>query len=208
MIKKDCLGDHSAPKSYGFLAERTTVNFDCGCWDYYYRWLWTQKVGPIPEGFVIHHIDGDETNNDLSNLKCISETEHKSLHGKQREWSDETKKKISEGLKNSEKFKAYNENREGGWHWSDESRKKFSELKKVTMKGEGNPFYGRQHTDETKQKISEAMKGRPGPNKGRKFSEESRRKMSEAKKGKPSPRKGAVLSEETKRKISESKKGL
>ena len=70
------------------------------------------------------------------------------------------------------------------------------------MKGENNPMYGRtgencpnfgkHHTDEIKNKISETLKGHT-------VSEETRRNMSEAQKGR-------TLSEETRKKISESMK--
>ena len=100
--------------------------------------------------------------------------------------------------------------------------------------GQDNPFYGKTHSEETKQKISEAYKGqklteyqlqklKEGREKynqqyngwrvkgerngfyGKTHSEESRRKISENNKGKQS-RLGAKLSEETKKKISESVK--
>ena len=36
----------------------------------------------IPEGCQIHHVDGDVTNNLLSNLMLVSANEHKRLHNK------------------------------------------------------------------------------------------------------------------------------
>jgi hypothetical protein len=54
---------------------------------------------------------------------------------------------------------------------------KFSKLRSKQYTGETNPFFGKHHTDESKQIIRES------------------------KIGKPSPRKGAVLSDETKNKI-------
>jgi hypothetical protein len=32
--------------------------------------------GPIPEGFVIDHVDGDKTNNKLANLDCVTQREN------------------------------------------------------------------------------------------------------------------------------------
>lgn len=61
--------------------------------------------------------------------------------------------------------------------------------------GKASPMKGKHHSDETRQKMSEAKKGR----KLRPFTAETRRKMSEAHKGKH-------LSEETRQKMSEAKK--
>ena len=92
---------------------------------------------------------------------------------------------------------------------SQETRDKIS-LNHADINGENNPFYGKHHSDETKQKISDANKGRKMSEEvkqknrlrqiGSKRTEETKLKMSIANKGK-------LRSEETKRKISESKKG-
>jgi len=89
---------------------------------------------------------------------------------------------------------------------SEEYKQKISE----SMIGEKNHFYGKNHSDETKKKISEARNGSEvseevkkkisASHKGKPKSEEHKRKLSEAKKGQK-------LSEETKKKISESLKG-
>lgn len=56
--------------------------------------------------------------------------------------------------------------------------------------GAENHFYGKKHTEETRQKISEAHKGRYI---GREVSEETKQKISEAKKGDKHPFKGKPL---------------
>lgn len=73
------------------------------------------------------------------------------------------------------------------------------------VKGHPGAWAGKNHSKETRMKISESLKGK---NKGKHPSEEARQKMSEAKKGKappnkgkPSPLRGTHLSEETKRKL-------
>lgn len=73
---------------------------------------------------------------------------------------------------------------------------------------------GRQHSTETRQKISASLKGHPVSQetrhklaiaqRGRCLTEETKRKMSLSQKGK---QKGKIVSEETKQKISEAKKG-
>ncbi|WP_115865463.1 NUMOD3 domain-containing DNA-binding protein [Halorussus litoreus] len=78
------------------------------------------------------------------------------------------------------------------------------------MCGENHPMYGRERTEEEKQKISESLTGRS-------FSEETREKMSEAHKGNEIPDdvreriadslEGITRPEETRRKMSESTAG-
>lgn len=66
--------------------------------------------------------------------------------------------------------------------------------------GEKNPFYGKRHTEEWKQKQSEFQKQR-------KHTITEIEKMIQSKIGKPSKLKGRTLSEETRIKISQSCKG-
>jgi len=65
---------------------------------------------------------------------------------------------------------------------------------KHSRKGKKNPFWGKKHTEETKQKISKAHKGK-------KLSEETKRKMRLSRVGKK-PALGCKVSDETKAKIS------
>lgn len=56
--------------------------------DYYYdrrgrllhRAIYAAAHGPIPRGIDIHHIDGDKTNNELSNLEAVTRSEHLKRH--------------------------------------------------------------------------------------------------------------------------------
>lgn len=41
-----------------------------------HRVIWEKANGPIPEGLVIDHIDGNIRNNDLSNLRVITKREN------------------------------------------------------------------------------------------------------------------------------------
>lgn len=43
-------------------------------------WLQANQSDKIPRGFVIHHKDGSRYNNNLSNLKLMSNGEHTRLH--------------------------------------------------------------------------------------------------------------------------------
>ena len=80
--------------------------------------------------------------------------------------------------------------------WTEEFRQEWS----LKYTGENNPFYGKHHTEETGQKISEA-------NRRRVWTEESRKKISESSKGRISPNFGKSTPQDVKDKISESLKG-
>ncbi len=47
-----------------------------------YRRIWKEKNGEIPKGYVIHHIDKNRKNNDISNLQLLSKSEHTKIHKK------------------------------------------------------------------------------------------------------------------------------
>ena len=56
-----------------------------------YRKIYEQHFGEIPKdvhgrSYEIHHVDGDRTNNDISNLKCVSIQEHYDIHYSQGDW--------------------------------------------------------------------------------------------------------------------------
>lgn len=79
-----------------------------------HRYVWEYYNCKIPKGYHIHHIDGDKSNNDISNLQLLQGKEHWTLHGKlltddEREW------KRQNVIKNAVP-KAVE------WHKSDEGR--------------------------------------------------------------------------------------
>ena len=76
-----------------------------------------------------------------------------------------------------------------------------------SQEGSRNSFYGKKHSKETKQKISESQKGKIPWNRDKQVcSEETKKKISESKKGTPAWNKGKAWSEEVKNKISTTKK--
>ena len=53
-----------------------------------YRKIYRDHCGPIPRdkdgrSYEIHHIDGNSSNNDITNLKCVSIQEHYEIHKSQ-----------------------------------------------------------------------------------------------------------------------------
>lgn len=45
-----------------------------------HRACWEHHCGPIPEGYIIHHKNGDSTDHRIENLACMSSSEHIRLH--------------------------------------------------------------------------------------------------------------------------------
>lgn len=57
----------------------------------HHRSIYESYYGSIPKdslgrSYEIHHIDGDHSNNDLTNLKCVSIQEHYDIHYNQSDW--------------------------------------------------------------------------------------------------------------------------
>ena len=46
--------------------------------------IWEQHFGSIPDGWVVHHIDEDRSNNKIENLQCMSKGAHQRLHKKRK----------------------------------------------------------------------------------------------------------------------------
>ena len=61
-----------------------------------HRYIWEKHNGEIPKGMHIHHIDGNTTNNHISNLKLVSPKEHNKEHYAEMlpKWRENIKKTI------------------------------------------------------------------------------------------------------------------
>lgn len=109
------------------------IKLDDNYQPYIHRLVYSTFVGQIPQGFVIHHIDQDPSNNLYTNLKAMTEAEHLSLHHKGKKkgpHSQEHKKKIglkSKGRKQSEETKEKIRQARLGTKRSEETKKKLSE---------------------------------------------------------------------------------
>ena len=86
---------------------------------------------------------------------------------------------------------------------------KASDETKAKLSGKNNHFYGKHHTDETKEKLSKALKGREIWNRGIPTSDETKEKLSKALKGREIWNRGklGIYSEESKLKMSKAKLG-
>lgn len=49
-------------------------------WILKHRYIFEQKYGKIPKGYIIHHIDEDNTNNSIENLRMVTWDEHNKIH--------------------------------------------------------------------------------------------------------------------------------
>ncbi len=139
-----------------------------------HRYLMMQKIGrKLLRRELVHHVDGDTLNNDLSNLVIVSQGGHNIIHfaGKEstfkgRHHTEETKKILSEIAKGRvilpETRKKISNTLKGrpspnkGNTMSEEARKRIS----IANKGENNSFYGKKHTEETRKKMSISQRNR------------------------------------------------
>ena len=48
-----------------------------------HRYIWEKDNGQIPEGFQVHHINGDKLDNRIENMQVMSNSDHQKLHFKQ-----------------------------------------------------------------------------------------------------------------------------
>ena len=49
---------------------------------YLHRLIYSYFYGEIPDGFEVHHKDLNPANNDISNLKLLTKSQHSKIHGK------------------------------------------------------------------------------------------------------------------------------
>lgn len=82
-----------------------------------HRYMWEKYNGSIPKGYEIHHIDFDKNNNEIYNLKLVSNKEHRDIHAKALT-KEQKEKYIINLLKNAvPKAKDWHKSKEGSeWH--------------------------------------------------------------------------------------------
>ena len=73
-----------------------------------HRLIWEQTFGPIPDGCVIHHVDGNGHNNRLDNLMLLTQAQHRELHARlRREGVDPVDPTDPEVIKERERCKEH-----------------------------------------------------------------------------------------------------
>ena len=79
-----------------------------------HRYVWEKEVGKIPDGFEVHHLDRDKSNNSIDNLALMTEKGHKFIHCKDADRIAIAKENIK---KAQEKAKEWHGSPEGiEWH--------------------------------------------------------------------------------------------
>jgi hypothetical protein len=76
--------------------------------------VWKYYKGEIPKGYHIHHVDGNTSNNDISNLNLIEAKLHLRF---------EAKKRFKENKEWAKDFHAKGIEKAKEWHKSEEGRK-------------------------------------------------------------------------------------
>ena len=105
------------PKSRYYF-KHTTKNCERKNAKQLHRAVWEYYNGEIPEGYHIHHIDGDVDNNDISNLECVQAGEHLSRHARKNLEDSEYRRRNKEQLlAQQEKAKEWHRSKAGSeWH--------------------------------------------------------------------------------------------
>lgn len=110
------------PKSGYYLCTKKT---DAGHRERLHVFVWRKNNGGIPDGYHVHHIDGDKRNNDIGNLACIPGEQHIRQHSKKRVVTEY--EYICKNLKENAAPKA------AEWHKSKVGRQWHSEQAKKTF---------------------------------------------------------------------------
>lgn len=112
---------------------------------YLHKFIYNELFG-VPDGYVVHHIDGNKKNNSLENLKLMSEKEHKRYHLNERHKNGDSSILVKSGKDNP----FY------GKHHSDKTKAILSEKSKGRNTGDANYM----RTSEGRLKMSEIAKNR------------------------------------------------
>ena len=99
---------------------------------YLHNLVWVNFYGkPVPDGYAIHHINGDKTDNRIQNLQCVERKTHSRFHNKGRRHSEKSKKQISEskkGYNHTEETKQKLSKWRKGRKWTPKQRESYEKL--------------------------------------------------------------------------------
>lgn len=121
----------------------------------------------LPDDWVVHHDDGNKTNNEIWNLIPMPRSEHSHMHNVGREcvWKGrhlpkQMRENISKSLKGrvfTEEWKKNISKSKKGHIVSEETKRKF----RIINAGKNNGMYGKKHLIESRMKMSKSRKNVP-----------------------------------------------
>lgn len=88
-------------------------------------YVWEYYNGPVPKGCHIHHKDMNKNNNDISNLICVTRTEHNRIHSES--LTEEERERRRENMNKNVRPKAIE------WHKSEAGKEWHREQYKVSL---------------------------------------------------------------------------
>jgi hypothetical protein len=59
---------------------RSYIKITKNKWEALAIFIWKKFNGSIPKGFVVHHIDHNQLNDNINNLQLLSKPEHQRIH--------------------------------------------------------------------------------------------------------------------------------
>ena len=84
-----------------------------------HRMVWEYHNGPIPDGYEVHHINGNRADNDIGNLQLMEGSEHNRLHMSDPERKEKSRRDISKAREAAK-----------GWHSTEDGEAFHSKLAK------------------------------------------------------------------------------
>ena len=105
---------------------------------------------------LIHHKDLDSLNDNIENLEKMLHSKHTILHNTGNTYCLGHKQTLEDRMKKSLAHK--------GKKFTKEHKENMSKARKDTHIGKNNPFYGKYHTEESKEKIRLSKIGKKFPN--------------------------------------------
>lgn len=79
-----------------------------------HRYVWEKHNGPVPQGFVVHHIDHDTSNNELVNLELVVDSDHARYH---------LERRVASGALDRDAALTKAREAAKAWHRSEEGRR-------------------------------------------------------------------------------------
>jgi len=82
-----------------------------------HRYVYECEKGKIPDGYQVHHIDLDKSNNSIENLKLLNQSDHMSYHGLTLTEEQKEKRRLNLEIHARPKASEWHGSKEGrAWH--------------------------------------------------------------------------------------------